>query len=395
MQGRTGARLAGRVISTSAVVAWEKVSHPKAGTLSEVPSSPAALTTQWLTEALCRGHRDASVTAISASTPSAGTSTRASLELTYNEAGREVGLPVNVFVKTTTSLTQRLLLGLIHIIEGEVGFFNRIRPLIEIEAPVGYYADYDRRTWRSVTIMEDLSVSKGAEFLDSTAPISRQDIEQLLTNLALMHGAMWTHPELTRSWLKTPLDHLENSNAFLNLRARADVGARRAEGVLPEGFDGQRDAMWDGFERSMRLASEYPQTFLHGDAHVGNTYRTAGGEVGWSDWQVAMKGCWAYDVAYAITAALTVEDRRAWERDLLALYLEELAKAGGDAPSFEAGWDTYRRHLFYPYFAWAFTIGRSAVQPKMQPPEYCLPIIERTSHALMDLDAVGAMSSRR
>jgi hypothetical protein len=58
-----------------------------------------------------------------------------------------------------------------------------------------------------------------------------------------------------------------------------------------------------------------------------------------SDWQVVHRGHWAWDVAYTMNAALTVEDRRAWDRELLGYYLECLSDAGGPALSFEAAWD--------------------------------------------------------
>ncbi|WP_268895636.1 hypothetical protein [Nocardia sp. CY41] len=37
------------------------------------------------------------------------------------------------------------------------------------------------------------------------------------------------------------------------------------------------------------------------------------------------------------------------------------------------------------------TIGHSAIQPKYQPDEISLGIIERTANAVLDLDAVNAL----
>jgi hypothetical protein len=45
----------------------------------------------------------------------------------------------------------------------------------------------------------------------------------------------------------------------------------------------------------------------------------------------------------------------------------------------------------YPYFIWLATIGHSAIQPRYQPDEICLGIIERTANAVLDLDAVKAL----
>jgi hypothetical protein len=51
----------------------------------------------------------------------------------------------------------------------------------------------------------------------------------------------------------------------------------------------------------------------------------------------------------------------------------------------------HRQQCFWPYTAWAFTIGRAAYQPKMQPVEICLAIVGRTATAVDDLDAFSAV----
>ncbi|MFC7642288.1 hypothetical protein ACFQX6_16035 [Streptosporangium lutulentum] len=105
-----------------------------------------------------------------------------------------------------------------------------------------------------------------------------------------------------------------------------------------------------------------------------------------------MRGSWAYDVSYTIATGLAVEDRRAWERDLLAFYLERLDAAGGTAPDVEAAWLAYRRQMLWSYFGWLLSIGRSAIQPKFQPDSISLGILERASNALLDLDTLGAVN---
>ena len=51
----------------------------------------------------------------------------------------------------------------------------------------------------------------------------------------------------------------------------------------------------------------------------------------------------------------------------------------------------YRQSMFYPLSAWTFTIGRAWYQPKMQPDEISLAIIERISSAIDDLDCFDAL----
>lgn len=141
----------------------------------------------------------------------------------------------------------------------------------------------------------------------------------------------------------------------------------------------------------MQSISQGPMTYLHGDLHVANTYLTAEGAVGVCDWQCGLRGSWVHDYAYIVATALEIEDRRAWERELLQFYLEHLAAAGGGAPSPEAAWLDYRRALFYPYFAWLYTLGRSRLQPAFQPEDVSLTLIERLAVAIDDLGGWAAV----
>jgi aminoglycoside phosphotransferase (APT) family kinase protein len=77
--------------------------------------------------------------------------------------------------------------------------------------------------------------------------------------------------------------------------------------------------------RSQQLnVSVGPQTYLHGDVHPGNWYVTGDGRLGLYDWQLSVRGGPARDLAYALSTHLSIEQRRAWERDLLDRYLVRL-----------------------------------------------------------------------
>src|SRR3546814_19351180 len=70
-----------------------------------------------------------------------------------------------------------------------------------------------------------------------------------------------------------------------------------------------------------------------------------------------VRGHHMHDVNYLITTALSIEDRRSHERELLGYYLGRL-KAGGvtDAPHFEDAWRDYRRTLVWGvYIGWLTT----------------------------------------
>jgi hypothetical protein len=122
----------------------------------------------------------------------------------------------------------------------------------------------------------------------------------------------------------------------------------------------------------------------HGDAHVGNTYLSAGGAPSFIDWQMPCLAPWSSDVSYFVAGALSVEDRRAHERDLLKEYLAALAAAGGPTLAWGDAWDDYGRHQIHGLL-WAVN------DPTMQPLERTRPMTERYVAAVLDHDSVAAL----
>ena len=124
--------------------------------------------------------------------------------------------------------------------------------------------------------------------------------------------------------------------------------------------------------------------------HLKNWYVAANGEMGLNDWQCSCKGNWGRDLAYAISTGLAIDDRRAWERDLLRFYLDRLQAAGGPALPFEDAWRIYRQQLFSALAWWTGTLGQPPEAPKMQPKASSLEFIKRMTHAIDDLDALDS-----
>lgn len=382
---------AGRALAVAGHMAVERVRPPVPRTAGDVPRDAEGLTVEWLTQALCAGTPGARVESFSIPGGHSGTSTRAALRVVYNQAGRDAGLPTELYTKTTANFSQRILLGGADVLWGETHFFMTFRPRVTgLEAPHGYWGGVDESSWRSMIVMEDIAATKGATFIDPTTPLSRGQVEDVLQNMAAYHGAWWEDAGL--SILKTPNDHFRNVSSFIDMGGRCAVGMERAKSVIPSGLHGQADRMWKGTRLGLDVATrKLPQTLLHGDSHVGQMYITGDGRMGLTDWQATLQGGWAYDFAYFVGSACDPEDRRAWDRELLELYLGRLADAGAPAPSFDEAWLAYRQCLFYPYSAWAFTIGRAWYQPHMQPDEISLAIIHRLSTAIDDLDSFGAL----
>ncbi|GAB4008901.1 phosphotransferase [Nocardioides ultimimeridianus] len=383
-------QVAGRAVAVGAHIGRERAGRARPHTATDVPASAHHFTTEWLTAVLCADVDGAEVVAFDVPEAHAGTTCRAALRVVYNRAGQDAGLPEALFTKSSASFAQRLMLGGADVLHGEAHFFMRFRPRIEMEAPLGYYGAVDARSWRSMLLMEDIASTKGARFNEPTTPITRAQLEDLLTNMARYHGACWEDPEL--AVLKTPNDFYRNLSTFVRMGPRTAIGMERAKSVIPASLYGHADKLWEGTRRCLDLATTSgPQTLLHGDGHVGQVYVTGEGRMGHTDWQGTMRGAWFYDYAYLVSTAIEREQRREWERELLEHYLTGLAEHGGRPPAYDEAWLRYRQAVFYAYSAWSFTIGRAFYQPKMQPDEISLACINRVAAAIEDLDSLAAI----
>lgn len=240
------------------------------------------------------------------------------------------------------------------------------------------YADVAPDTGHGVIITEDV-VAQGATFLDPRSDYTPDLAAASFTELARLHGTTWMAPEFaTTPWLQP---HFQ---AYLATRGLPEVSGN-FESWIGAGIPRQvRDAeRLVATYRSLadELNEATPWSVIHGDTHIGNVYVDGSGQPAFLDWQLVQRGPWYVDVGYHLASALTVEDRRANERDLVRHYLGELAAAGGDAPSEEEAWRGIPRGILHGFYLWGITL-------KVEPAVTAM-LLERMGTAASDHDALG------
>ncbi|MCE0768502.1 ecdysteroid 22-kinase family protein [Pseudonocardia kujensis] len=321
-----------------------------------VPRDWSDLTPMWLGAALGRTVARARVTDVVD-----GTNSRAVVELEYvGPAG-----PPRVFVKREGRWLNRLALTALGAREAEADLVAR-GPALPLEHPAFHAAATDRRRLAAVVVMEDVTL-RGGRPNSALAPLTVEQVAAGLGELARLHARFWDAPlpSFVRPWRLGPAWAPVARAGFVHAlrklrRAGHPLGLGAAE--LERGFRG-----W------ARIAAAGPQTLLHGDPHPGNTY-TVGATVGFYDWQLVRSGSWVHDVGYFLASSLTVADRRAHERALLAGYLDALGRRPADA------WRLYRRTPVFGLGSWLQTWAAGTFQP----PDICLATIERFAAAHHD-----------
>jgi hypothetical protein len=110
----------------------------------EIPSSFALINPLWLTSVLCRNAPGARVEQVTLLGGDSGSTDRQRIALRYNAEGIAARLPESLLIKATMSFATRVAGGATQTVAGECEFYNRIRPKLEIEAPQGNFAAYER-----------------------------------------------------------------------------------------------------------------------------------------------------------------------------------------------------------------------------------------------------------
>ncbi|TAM65795.1 phosphotransferase [Mycobacterium sp.] len=358
-----------------------------------VPARIEELTPEWLTGALCSAHPGARVTDFTLGGGSDGTSSRRAITVSYNPAGAAAGLPTAIFAKSTPSMVNRLLVGVTGAAGAEALFYSRIRPELKIGAPAGYFGGWDPRTCRSMILTEDVAVNRGAVFADaSTMYVDRLAAEGMVREMASYHGQLWEDPRLDSTWtsLLTTESWQRDFNAKTKFDAGAILGMRLAADEVPAAIHSRKKELRPALAKSLALNAAGPRTLVHQDVHPANWFRLPDGSFHLYDWQGIAKGNWAIDFSYAISAALTTTDRREWEQDLLRLYLDELAIAGGKAPRFDQAWLAYRQQMMHGFIFWTYTflIGKVST---LQPDAHVRLLIRRIGQAAVDLQTLDSL----
>ena len=173
-----------------------------------------------------------------------------------------------------------------------------------------------------------------------------------------------------------------------------------AAGMLREGIDHHRDRLTDSFveiaelyiahhDELQRLWHEGPHTVIHGDTHIGNLFLDDG-RVGFLDWGIINVNTPMRDISYLLTMAMSIDDRRAHERDLLRFYLDLRAAAGATQITFDDAWRAHRIHAAYSVTA-SCQVVRFPADISEERRVFADHFLERAQASLDDLEARAAI----
>jgi hypothetical protein len=348
---------------------------------SAIPADWNEVTPEWMTQALSHRHPGARVSEVKLIMVDNGTNRRARFGVSY-EAGSGPGV---VFAKAEGDYRQA------HALNGnmfnEPDLFASGAPL-PVDHPLAYQVLIDRPGLDYVIVMEDVT-QRGADPRDATRPMTVDQVANGLQGLARLHSEYWgfsglTHPRL--AWVQT---WAATDGFAAGLIDRVPAGLERGASVLPDEVRRlDTRAIVDLWARCVDSLARDPVTLLHADPHVGNTYVLPNEDIGFLDWQVLRRGNWSQDVGYFLISALTVQDRRGSEAELIETYRRSLDVPNERRPAADEAWLRYRASPGYGLAVWLATLGSDTAQRR----EVCLALCERYAAAFVELGTTEALT---
>lgn len=222
-----------------------------------------------------------------------------------DRGGHEVGTMLNAWAR-----------------EGE--FYRHVAPRSPgVKLPACYFTGEDVAAGRWVLVLEELPTDGVTDSLGATVP----QAEAALVALANFHGSWWQASHRFE-WMPGFDRRGVGGLQPLWLQAIPTFLERYGHLIPPE------TAVWlTAFAPQLQTWSDHvatqPLTIVHADFRTDNLI-FRGDNVTLIDWQTAMRGPAAMDVASFLATSVTTEERRSNERHLIDTYLAALSDNGVD-----------------------------------------------------------------
>jgi hypothetical protein len=348
-----------------------------------LPRTVEGLTPQWLTGAIGQRCPGVTVTSVTIDDIIWGTATKILVDLAYEGDAAALGLPNKLCIKGEFDERVRRTLAAMTMTGTQVEalFYNDLGPRLGLPLPRHWFGGSE--AGMGVLILDNLSAVH-ATFGTPTEPWAPELVADALDVLATLHGSTWNISFPGVDWLPVGPTAIRQANEFLMSAAHwtSHFSDRRVFQLPDELKD--RERCLAGLHAMWKYDDAHACSLIHGDAHLGNTCIDAKGRPFFIDWAGPCRSCWAFDVANFLVGALSVEDRRRCEKDLLRNYLGRLAAHGGPTLPWDDAWDDYRRHILNGLI-WP------TVPATMQPLTNVRVMGERYTTALLDHDTLGLL----
>ena len=353
--------------------------HPEHATPASISCPPIIdsvdeATPEWLSDAL-----GATVTAVSHEPVGSGQiGSCFRLVLTGDD------VPASVLLKLPTpdEGTRSILVGAYRI---ERRFYLDLKPDLHVSTPQCFAASEVDDSGRFALLLQDMSPATQGDQIAGCTPAQVTDAA---VNLAGLHAPFWGDPALlSLGWIRP--GNQDDATLLGDLFEPTTDAYRDQVGDL---LDDETEAVLRACTPVIGdwlLARPECFSLLHGDYRLDNLLFPTDGGPGVSavDWQTMSVGLPARDLAYLVSTSLEPEERRTYERSIVAAYHQALVTGGVDDYDLEACWEDYRFSMIQGPLVALFGCAYGA--PSERGNQMFAAMIRRSCKAIKDLDTLA------
>lgn len=341
-----------------------------------VPSSIEEVTARWLTDAL---PRQSTVTAVHAERIAEDTGFSARL---YRLQLTGLDVPASVIVKLPAESAARGGMELLGGYRRELAFYRHIAPAAPIATADCHVARIEGDTF--VLVLEDL---RDWDNPDHLAGLSMDRARSCIGALADLHA--WSVRRADPAALQDfpAIDnHLTRDLLLPAFTPGWQMYLDKTGRSVPPAVADFADRFAELAPQALSALSARPM-LLHGDIRADNMF-FRGDELKIVDFQLAVRGAGAADIAYLVSQGLPTAARRGHDETLVRDYIDALQQRGVTDYGFDEAWRHYRFGvallLYMPVVAlltWDVVPERSR--------RLCVALIDRAVAAIEDIGALA------
>ena len=193
-------------------------------------------------------------------------------------------------------------------------------------------------------VIDDLSKTHHAA--ENPSEPTRQECRCLVEALATLHG-LTSNPTTQDVWARTaaglPAANIEQRLAFFltALEPFIVMLRKRLDRKVVDFLSGL-----NGINELIQQAASPPRAIVHGDAHFANALYSAAPRACLIDWGMPMLAFGEIDLAHALALNLPRRLGKAWEAEMVRIYLDQMAACGSSVDS-EVFYERYRLGVLY------------------------------------------------
>ncbi len=311
---------------------------------SVVPAQVGDITVSWLNEALADNAEVGTISAVEAEPIGVGVGILgevARLKLTYEDG--QSG-PASMIAKCQSAHAENVFVcQMMGFYVREISFYNELAGSLDIRVPSHYVADMEEGGVPFVLLVEEIT---DARSIDQIEGATRDDAMKVAETIAALQAPFWNNDRVhALEWLP-PM----NNDLY-----------KAAEGLAVDNWDAFVENWGDKVDAEVlgwveQLTPKYgvmldwwvdasPVTLAHTDCRAENYL--FGGSAGDDvvtvlDFQLVTKHVGTYDIANFLGMSVTIENRRAWQDEVVKHYHDSLLANGVEGYDFEQCMRDYR-----------------------------------------------------